>query len=78
MTLSLPPSIDDQGSPIIKHKLFVDAGDNFSSQFTELTNYDGISTTYTATSLVDKLITGKVYRFVTAANNAYGDSPYSF
>ncbi len=34
VTLSIPPSIDDQGSPIIKYKLFVDAGNDFSSEFT--------------------------------------------
>lgn len=34
ITLTIPPSIDDNGSPIIKYKLFVDAGDDFSSQFT--------------------------------------------
>jgi hypothetical protein len=58
--------------------LFVDAGDDFSSQFTQLTNYDGVSTTYTATTVDDLLQTGKVYRFISAANNAYGDSDFSY
>ncbi|WP_210131950.1 hypothetical protein [Staphylococcus sp. GDK8D30P] len=57
----------------MEYKLYVDAGDDFSSGFTELTNYDGVSSTYTDNSLV----TGKVYRFVYVANNAYGDSEYS-
>jgi hypothetical protein len=34
VTLTIPPSIDDQGSPIIKYKLFVDSGNDFSSEFT--------------------------------------------
>jgi hypothetical protein len=41
VTLSLPRSTDDAGSPILKYELFVDAGDNFSSQFTKLSKYDG-------------------------------------
>lgn len=53
VTLALPTSIDDQGSPIIAYKLFADAGNNFSSTFTQLTNYNGIARTYTATVTVD-------------------------
>jgi len=42
-----------------------------------LTNYDGVATTYTASTTVDNIVSGRVYRFVSTANNAYGDSPQS-
>jgi hypothetical protein len=43
ITLSLSPTSEDGGSPIIKYKIFRDAGDSLGALTygTELTDYDG-------------------------------------
>ncbi len=79
VTLSLSPSTEDGGSPITRYKIFRDDGNEFSAitYGVELIGYDGISSTYTATVQADALALGKVYRFVYAATNEYGDSEFS-
>lgn len=75
--MTLSKSIDDGGSPITLYKLYHDAGDDFTSSYTILGGYDGVSTTYVATTATDLLVTGTIYRFVYVATNSYGDSVYS-
>lgn len=41
VTLELPRSLNDGGSPILSYKLWVDAGNDFSSSFTEVQSYNG-------------------------------------
>lgn len=74
--MTIPRTLSDNGSPITGYKLLVDLGDDFSSTFTEVASYDS-ELTYTVTVITDSLVTSKVYRFVTVATNAYGDSEYS-
>lgn len=77
MTLNLPRSEDDGGAPITGYKLWVDAGDDFSSTFTEVASFNGQDLVFTSSALDDGLTTGKVYRFKTCATNEYGDSFFS-
>jgi hypothetical protein len=69
--------MDDGGSPITGYKVFVDAGDNFSSSFTEVASYNGEDAVFTTHPSLDNLVQGKVYRFKTKATNVYGDSEFS-
>ena len=78
VTLSLPRSQDNQGSPITGYKLWVDAGDDFTSSFREVTSYNGWDVEFTTDAVIDLLVTGKTYRFKTQASNAFGDSEYSY
>jgi hypothetical protein len=64
------------GSPITSYKLYVDVGDDFTSDFTLVASYDGQSLEHTST-VDDLLITGRVYRLKTVATNEFGDSDYS-
>jgi hypothetical protein len=64
------------GSPITGYKLYVDAGDDFTSEFTEVASYDGQILEHT-TTVDDLLITGREYRLKTVATNENGDSEFS-
>lgn len=80
ITLTLLPSTADEGSPITSYKILRDAGNSLGgaiSYTTQLTNYDGSASSYSATVANDALELGKTYRFVYVAVNAYGDSEYS-
>jgi hypothetical protein len=76
ITLTIPRSENDMGSPITSYKLYVDAGDDFTSEFTLVASYDGQSLEHT-TTVDDKLVTGRVYRLKTSTVNEYGDSDFS-
>jgi len=78
ISLTLSRSLDDGGSPITSYKLFVDAGDDFSSDYAEIGRYDGTSTTFDPNVDEDGLVNGKIYRFVLRATNSFGDSAASF
>ncbi len=77
VTLSFSFSDDDGGSPITRHKLFRDAGNDFTSTFVPVSNYLGIADSYSVTVTPDGLVAGRIYRFVFVATNALGDSEYS-
>lgn len=68
ITIAILKSEDNGGSPITGYKLFADSGDDFSSSFVQITNYDGLSATY-STQEADGFVLGKVYRFRTCATN---------
>lgn len=78
VTLSLPRSMDNGGSPITHYKLYVDEGDDFTSSFSEVPSYNGQDVEFTSNAALDGLVTGKTYRFKTCAVNEYGDSDFSF
>ena len=73
VTINLLPSSEDGGSPITEHKIFRDDGNGLGpiSYPTQLTNYDGSSSTYAATIATDLLVLGKIYRFVYVATNVF-------
>ena len=77
MYIILQDSTDNGGSAIIKYELWVDAGNDFNSGFTQLTNYAGNVLLYGATSATDGLVLGRVYRFKARALNAIGYSDFS-
>lgn len=77
LNLSIPFPIDNGGSAIELLELWADEGDNFTSDFSLLTNYDGQSSFYAATELADGLDPGKTYRFTTRAKNLIGYSEFS-
>ena len=70
ITLSLSSTTNNGGSPVTSYTLYADAGNDFTSPFSVLTQYDGTSSTYTATVAADGLVNGKVYRFAYSASNA--------
>jgi hypothetical protein len=64
------------GAAITGYKLWVDAGNDFSSDFVLVSSYNGQDTTFTSVA-ADLLVTGRVYRFRTTATNLVGDSDFS-
>lgn len=70
-------SEDNGGSEITSYELHVDAGDDFTSGFSILNNYDGTMLVYPADNGNDGIVIGKTYRFITKATNAIGDSDFS-
>lgn len=78
ITVLVPRSEDNMGSPITSYKLYIDSGDDFTSSFVEVMSYDGISDQHTLETAADSLTTGLVYRVKSVAVNEYGPSDYSF
>jgi len=77
LTVSVTPSTDNGGTDLIGTELWCDAGDDFTSEFSQINGYDGESPTYGFTEAVDGLIPGKTYRLRTRSLNAIGASAYS-
>jgi hypothetical protein len=77
ITMQFQQTDDSGGTPVLLYKIYRDAGNDFTSNYVEMTSYDGQSSTFTATVLNDGIVNGKIYRFVYVANNALGDSDYS-
>jgi len=76
LTVFIPPSLDNGGSDILGYELWVDAGNNFSSDFTKIAGYSGLTNTYVASS-ADGLVIGMKYRFMSRSHNIIGFSPFS-
>jgi hypothetical protein len=77
ITMKFQQTADDGGTPVIGYKIFRDAGNDFTSSYVQMTSYDGMSSTFTATVASDGLVSGRIYRFVYVATNSLGDSEYS-
>jgi len=77
ITMNFQQTDDSGGTPVIRYKVYRDAGDDFTSSYVEMTSYDGQSSQFTATVAADNLVTGKIYRFVYVAANSLGNSAYS-
>lgn len=58
-------------------ELWIDAGDDFSSSFTNVTGYNGQDLAYGFTAGTDGLSVGKTYRIKTRSINAIGASSFS-
>lgn len=76
MNIVIQPSMDHGGSSIINYELWVDAGDDYTSAFTKLTLYTGLSLQYGITA-VDSLTKGRIYRFKSRSLNSIGFSDFS-
>ena len=77
ITLQLQQTTDDGGSPITGYQLLVDSGNDFNSEFTEITRYTTFTSPFTLTILDDDLDISNVYRVVFQSKNIYGLSDYS-
>jgi len=77
VTMSFMQTEDNGGTPVLRYKVFRDAGNDFTSSYVEMTSYDGLSSTFKATVANNGLVNGKIYRFVYVAMNSLGDSEYS-
>lgn len=75
--ISIPIPDDNGGSDIILVELWADAGDDFTSDFTQLTNYDGFASAYAASFTNDEIVKGQTYRFKIRAKNVIGYSDFS-
>lgn len=76
LSVYIPESLDNGGSNIIGYELWADEGNNFSSDFTKITGYGGLTQTYIASS-VDGLVIGRNYRFISRSFNIIGFSEFS-
>ena len=76
ITLYLPISQNDMGSPITSYHLYINQG-SYLSPFHEVTAYDGYSQTYTFNvgDLINSLplTVGKTYAFKYSASNSIGE-----
>lgn len=77
ISIVIPQSSDDLGSPVLTYSLFINEGID-GSDFYEVTDYDGISQTYQFNSgdIVGSftLVTGRIYRIKTVASNSIDTS----
>lgn len=71
LQIVVPRSNDNGGSPITHYELYVDLGDDYTSDFTLLTTLDSSTSTYSA-KVEDGLVRAKYYRFMTRAINEIG------
>jgi len=76
ITINIPESLDNGGSDILNYELWVDVGNDFSSSFTKITRYTGLTNTFIASS-ADGLVIGKKYRFISRSRNIIGFSNFS-
>ena len=70
-------SEDNGGTAILAMELWRDAGDDFASSFSQVSDYDGWASTYGFTAATDGLEAGKTYRLKTRSENAVGYSGFS-
>lgn len=76
LNIIIKPSPEHGGSSIIKYELWADQGDDYFSDFTNVTRYAGVNLEYSI-SPADNLIRGRSYRFKTRALNQIGFSEFS-
>lgn len=69
ITLGLTPTVENNGAPVLHHKLFRDDG-AITSSFSQVTSYNGQDTSVEVTGLT----VGLTYRFYTTAVNSKGES----
>ena len=77
LSIVIPRTLDNGGTPISTYELWVDDGNDFKSEFHKLTNYDDNALIYEAAEDPDGLVRGKTYRFITRTVNQIGASEFS-
>lgn len=75
ITLLFTPSSDDGGKIITSMELQISP--HLVTSWTDLTNYDGMSMSYTVTVAADAVVAYSHYRFRIRVVNEYGNSEYS-
>jgi hypothetical protein len=76
LTILIPASLDNGGSDIIKYELWVDAGNDFNSDYHKIEGFDGLRNYYVASD-ADGLVVGEKYRFICRSLNIIGFSDFS-
>lgn len=74
LSIVIPRSDDNGGNAILTYELWLDSGNNFTSNFINLTSYTSNSIIYQATTLNDGLKPGYIYRMQTRSLNNIGYS----
>lgn len=77
LSIVIPRCTDNGGTPITTYELWVDAGNNFSSEFSKLSQYANNELIFEAVAEVGVLESGRVYRFKTRTQNDIGYSEFS-
>jgi len=77
LSIVIPRSTSNGGATITNYELWVDAGNDFNSQFTQLASYTNNAMVYVATQAQDGLENGKTYRFISRSKNQIGFSQFS-
>jgi hypothetical protein len=76
LSIVIPRSLDNGGTPIASYELWVDDGDDYTSDFHQVSGYTSNAIIYQAT-VDDGLTSGKTYRFISRSVNEIGASDYS-
>jgi hypothetical protein len=71
ITVSIIESIDSNGVDVVSYEIWMDAGDDMSSAFSEITDYDGLSATYTIDTDDGLGAPGTLYRIKVLAKNEW-------
>ena len=71
------PSLENNGSPIVKYRIYMDDGTLDPQSFLEIKELTDISATYTITQSVEGIQAGSRYRIMASAENALGESSLS-
>jgi hypothetical protein len=77
LSIVIPRSVDNGGTPISNYELWVDEGNDFNSDFRQLLGYIDNSLIYSVTINMDNLQIGRVYRFKSRSINQIGPSDFS-
>lgn len=77
LSIVIPRCLDNGGAPVKFYELWVDAGDDYTSEFRQLTNYADNALIYQATQIKDGLLPGRTYRFISRTRNSVGYSEFS-
>jgi hypothetical protein len=75
LSVKINPSEDNGGTAITHMELWKDAGNNFTSAFTLVTNHSGILSSYLFTS--SDMVLSRTYRIKVLSRNAHGASAFS-
>jgi len=76
LLIVVPKSLDNGGTPILWHELWVDDGNALEANWRNLTGFAN-ELVYKATAASDLLVLGQTYRFISRSINEIGYSSYS-
>jgi len=77
LSIVIPRCSDNGGTPITNYELWVDAGNDFGSEFSKLSQYANNELIFEAVAEAGILESGRVYRFKTRTQNDIGYSEFS-
>lgn len=77
ISISIIESTDSQGVDVVSYEIYLDGGDDMTSAFTELTDYDGLANSYTIDADDGLGTPGTLYRVKVLARNEW-DVPSEF